>query len=79
MSKDYVLEIGNSALNDLKELPINEFKQVVVKLLILQTNPQPKDSRRLKGYPDGYQVDQGDYQVLYTVKRDTIRVYRIKQ
>lgn len=77
MSKDYVLEIGKSVVNDLKRLPLKQFKQVMVKVLKLQTNPQPQDCRSLKGYPGGYRVDQGKYRLLYIVERDTVRIFRV--
>lgn len=77
MSKDFLLQIGKSALKDLKKLPLKEFKQVMVKILMLQTNPKPQDCKALKGYPGGYRVDQGEYRILYTIEETAICIFRL--
>jgi mRNA interferase RelE/StbE len=47
-----------------------EYKQVVSKILSLQGNPRPQDYAALKGYQDGYRIDQGEYRILYTIDED---------
>jgi mRNA interferase RelE/StbE len=43
---------------------------VVSKILSLQGNPRPQDYAALKGYQDGYRIDQGEYRILYTIDED---------
>lgn len=43
---------------------------MVSKILSLQGNPRPQDYAALKGYQDGYRIDQGEYRILYTIDED---------
>jgi mRNA interferase RelE/StbE len=61
----------------LDALPQKVFKQVVLKLFALQGNPKPQDCKKLKGYPNGYRVDQGKYRILYTIEENEVRVFRV--
>jgi mRNA interferase RelE/StbE len=77
MAESFSLRIGKPAVKFLKDLPLKEFKQVMIKVISLQANSKPQDCKALKGYPGGYRVDQGEYRILYTIEDDTIGIFRI--
>ncbi len=77
MSKVYLLLVEKSVLKTLNDIPLKQYKQVTMKLFSLQPNPFPQDSKKLKGFEYSYRVDQGEYRILYTVKDDKIRVFKI--
>jgi len=81
MSEHYTLQFAREAKKSLAELQPKQFKQIATKIFALLDNPQPQDCKALKGYPNGYRVDSGEYRVLYTVedgvgKRNDDEVYR---
>lgn len=63
----YGLRIAKTAEKDLLDLQTKQFAQVAKKIFSLQGNPKPQDCKQLKGYPDGYRVDSGEYRILYTI------------
>jgi mRNA interferase RelE/StbE len=65
MSASYLLLIDKSLLKELQKFPAKHYKQVVTKLLSLAVDPRPQDCKALKGIPQGYRVDQGEYRILY--------------
>ncbi|GAA6621889.1 type II toxin-antitoxin system RelE family toxin [Scytonema sp. NUACC26] len=67
MSERYTLRIAKTVEKDLLDLPAKHYKQVVSKIFSLQSNPQPHDSKALKGYEGGYRADSGEYRILYTI------------
>jgi mRNA interferase RelE/StbE len=77
MSEAYSLQIGKPAVKSLKALELKPFKQVMVKILSLQSDPKPQDCKALKGYPGGYRVDQGEFSILYTIEENTISIFRV--
>lgn len=77
MSEQYLLRVEKLAIKVLDTLPQKVFKQVVLKLFALQGNPKPQDCKKLKGYPNGYRVDQGEYRILYTLEEREVRVFRV--
>ena len=40
--------------------------QIAKKTLSLNIDPLPADSKQLKGYPNYYRVDSGEYSIVYT-------------
>ena len=77
MSERYLLRVEKLAVKALDALPQKVFKQVVLKLFALQGNPKPQDCKKLKGYPSGYRLDQGEYRTLYTLEEKEVRIFRI--
>lgn len=77
MAERYALRIAKPVVKTLKKLPLKFFKQIMVKVLSLQTEPKPQDCKALKGYPGGYRVDQGEYRILYTIEDETVSIFRI--
>lgn len=39
--------------------------QIAKKVLALNVDPLPNDSKQLIGYPDYYRVDSGEYRIIY--------------
>ena len=75
----YALRIAKTAEKDLLELPAKQFAQVAKKIFSLQGDPKPQDCKQLKGYPDGYCVDQGEYRILYIIDDELpmVDIFRI--
>jgi len=42
--------------------------QIAKKVLALNVNPLPADSKELTGYPGYYRVDSGEYRIVYRFK-----------
>jgi mRNA interferase RelE/StbE len=42
--------------------------QIAKKILSLNVDPLPTDSKQLKGYPGFYRVDSGEYRIVYRFK-----------
>jgi len=43
----------------------------------LLKNPKPHDSSKLKGYPDLYRKDVGEYRIIYKFEDETVYVLLI--
>lgn len=54
-----------AVLDFLKGLQPKIAAQIAKKALSLNLNPLPNDSKQLKGYPDYYRVDCGEYRIIY--------------
>lgn len=44
--------------------------QIAKKVLALNVDPLPADSKQLSGYPSYYRVDSGEYRIVYRFKPD---------
>ena len=54
-----------SVLEFLRGLPPKISNQIAKKVLALNIDPRPTDSKNLKGYPGFYRVDSGEYRIIY--------------
>jgi mRNA interferase RelE/StbE len=70
------LNLTNSALDFLENLPAKQFKQLVNALFALLKNPTPHDSQLLKGYPYR-RIDCGEYRIIYQIQADELQVILI--
>ena len=70
------LNVTNSALDFLENLPAKQFKQLVNTLFALLKNPTPHDSQLLKGY-SYRRVDCGEYRIIYQIQTDELQVILI--
>ena len=69
------LRISRQAGRFIKTLPPKQYKQVVSAMLALPNNPEPHDSRALKGSRDGNRrIDVGEYRVVYRVEDDNLLI-----
>jgi mRNA interferase RelE/StbE len=54
----------------LKGLQPKIVAQIAKKVLSLNLEPLPSDSKELKGYPGYYRVHSGEYRIIYTYRSD---------
>lgn len=59
-----------TVLDFLKGLQPKIAAQIAKKVLVLNVDPLPADSKQLSGYPDYYRVDSGEYRIVYRFKPD---------
>ncbi|MTJ52263.1 type II toxin-antitoxin system RelE/ParE family toxin [Anabaena sp. UHCC 0253] len=75
--KQYKLNIKKSVRKELLKLQPKFFKQVMSKILSLIDNPKPQDYKSLKGFPDLYRVDQGEFRIIYKIQDEEIEIFRV--
>ncbi|MEG4533411.1 type II toxin-antitoxin system RelE/ParE family toxin [Microcoleus sp. D2_18a_D3] len=59
-----------TVLDFLKGLQPKIAAQIAKKVLALNVDPLPNDSKQLIGYPDYYRVDSGEYRIVYNFNPD---------
>ncbi len=59
-----------SVLDFLQGLQPKIAAQIAKKVLALNVNPLPADSKELKGYSNYYRVDSEEYRIVYRFKAD---------
>jgi mRNA interferase RelE/StbE len=64
MSDRFTLQFARDPKKSLVELQPKQFKQIATKIFALLDNSQPQDCKALKGYPNGYRVDSGEYRIF---------------
>ncbi|MEG4534818.1 type II toxin-antitoxin system RelE/ParE family toxin [Microcoleus sp. D2_18a_D3] len=57
-----------TVLDFLKGLQPKIAAQIAKKVLALNVDPLPNDSKQLIGYPGYYRVDSGEYRIIYSFK-----------
>jgi mRNA interferase RelE/StbE len=83
MSNQYLLFIDKSVAKQSQKFPAKQYKQIVVKLLSLASNPKPQDCKALKRIEGGYRVDSGEYRILYYLieskneQRGQVQIFRV--
>ena len=65
--------MSKKTLAFLDRLPPKQFKQVPTKIFSLMANPEPHDSKKLKGYPYR-RADIGEYRIVYRVEGDVLKI-----
>jgi mRNA interferase RelE/StbE len=68
------LDLKDTVLKYLKELPPKQSKQVALTILALTQNATPHDSIGLTGHAPWRRVDIGEYRVVYRFDDNTIYV-----
>jgi mRNA interferase RelE/StbE len=80
MSSRYEVIVLRTAEKDIRRLAPKIRRQILEKLVGLETNPRPQDVRRLHGVERGYRVDSGEYRILYEIddaeRRVVVRVVK---
>ncbi|MEM7174661.1 MAG: type II toxin-antitoxin system RelE/ParE family toxin [Chlamydiota bacterium] len=74
----YKIKLKRSALKTLKKLPKRELKVISKKIDALSSNPNPKDSKKIKGEKDLYRIRSGDYRILYFFQNTVLTVLVIR-
>jgi len=54
-----------TVLDFLKGLQPKIAAQIAKKVMALNVDPMPSDTKELSGYPDYYRVDSGEYRIAY--------------
>lgn len=67
------LLLSKGAKDFLDTLSPKQFRQVVLTIFHLLSEPYPHDAKRLKGYPY-YRVDVGEYRAVYEVNGEELHV-----
>ncbi len=67
------LDLSKKTLAFLDRLPPKQFKQVSKKIFSLMANPEPHDSKELKGYPYR-RADIGEYRIVYRVEGHVLKI-----
>lgn len=67
------LQLSKKSIRFLDRLPPKQFRQVARKIFSLMADPNPADSKPLRGYPFK-RADIGEYRIIYTVENDTLKV-----
>ncbi len=75
----YRIELRRAAIKDLQDLPADYARLIAKHIDMLEQNPRPPDSKKLKG-DAGYSLRVGTYRLLYDIddKEQSITIYRIK-
>lgn len=65
-----------TVLEFLRGLSPNISNQIAKKVLALNIDPRPTDSEHLKGHPNFYRVDSGEYRIIYrfTPEQDLVEI-----
>ncbi len=73
------IEIRRAALKDLKDIPADYARLIAKHIDLLEQNPRPTDSKKLKGSA-GFSLRIGTYRILYDIndKAQMVTIYRIK-
>ncbi|MBT3487690.1 MAG: type II toxin-antitoxin system RelE/ParE family toxin [Desulfobacula sp.] len=67
------LDLTKKARAFLDKLPPKQFKQVAKKIFSLMADPEPHDSKELKGYP--YRgTDIGEYRIIYRLEENVLKI-----
>jgi mRNA interferase RelE/StbE len=71
----YAIRIKASAEQDMASLPSNLLRRLANAILLLESTPRPRTSKRLRGRA-GYRIRVGDYRIVYIVD-DASRVVEV--
>ena len=53
-------------------------KRILQTVSVLETNPRPPKSRKIKGRDDVWRIRTGDYRILYAIADDQLMVLVLK-
>ncbi len=75
----YTIEWKRSALKELKGLPKDAVRRILVAVEALADNPLPVGARKLAGTQHTYRIHEGVHRIIYTVSEPavTIEVLRV--
>jgi mRNA interferase RelE/StbE len=67
MTASYELIFLKSFDRDLRGLDRQIIPAIVEKILVLENNPRPTQSKKLRGTHNEYRLRVGDYRIFYTI------------
>jgi mRNA interferase RelE/StbE len=68
----FKLDITKAAAKFIANLQAKQYHQVVSNILRLRENPEPHDSKQLKGSAEYRRSDIGEFRIIYRIKEDTV-------
>lgn len=76
----YRLGISRQTEKEIAHLPPRIRRQVVEKILSLEDNPYPQDTKQLRGEEGAHRVDSGEYRILFHVDNQAkeVTIFRVK-
>ena len=74
----YSIEITPPAEKQIRKLPKQVQKQVVVRAMQLTENPRPPGAKKLQGVKALYRIRQGDWRILYTIDDHKLKILVVK-
>jgi len=79
MTASYELVLTSGFDKDLRKIDRKLIPWMVRKILTLENDPRPAQSRKLKGADDEYRLRVGDYRVFYTIddKNRVVTIYHL--
>lgn len=73
----YSLEIKRSAAKELAQVPSKDRERIVARIQALADDPRPVGAEKLSGQ-ERYRVRQGDYQILFEIEDEILRIMVVK-
>ena len=70
------IDLTRQAEKFLRRVPPKHGRQLALKIQALASDPQPPDSKLLKGYPY-WRADSGEYRIIYQYDEATLLVYAV--
>ncbi len=64
----YSITLEKRVFKYLDSCPTKHKEQIKAKILSLKENPEPNDSKALKGYSPYLRVDSGEYRIVYRIE-----------
>ena len=74
----YRIEVSATAEKQIRRLAQKDQIEIIRRIQELETNPRPRQSRKLGGYDDVYRIRVGNYRILYTVEGTRLIVIVLK-
>lgn len=74
----YGVEIARSAERELFKLPPSVRKRIISKLTMLEQDPRPNGSKKLRGSSELWRIRVGVYRVIYLID-DAVRLVRVER
>jgi mRNA interferase RelE/StbE len=68
------LNLTKDALDFWDKLDAKLYRQVGRKVLSLLLNAYPQDSQVLRGAPNYFRVDCGEYRIIYSIDDDVLKI-----
>ncbi|MEW6040029.1 MAG: type II toxin-antitoxin system RelE/ParE family toxin, partial [Elusimicrobiota bacterium] len=70
----YTIRIKHSAEKELNKIPLEDYKRIAGHIFLLEDNPRPMNSRKLKDKI--YRIRVGNYRVIYSID-DTYKIVEV--
>lgn len=74
----YQVVVAKSAEKELASLPKSIIGKIISVLLLLENNPRPVGSKKLKGYSNLLRLRVGNYRIIYSIE-DVIKLIDVRE